>query len=251
MGYGNKATVENEGDTAYEDTVRDFGTAFAANSTAFQNLSEANQQMGENVADDLSDLKNQVFHLTAMMQNMANAPAAAPPPQQYVRNTTAPPAAQPPATPSYMGTPYAAPGRGRGFGGNFGGRGGGNNYGGRGDAYNRNPAPGRRAPGRASRNQRPYWMQNEGGGYTYPPRGTPAGNAEQFSNTVKRYANWNYCWSCGHDIKDWHNSTCCPVPKRNHVWTATKQYTCGGSNKNAHKVTLPFARSAQQQPPYY
>ena len=251
MGYGNKATVENEDDTAYEETVRDFGTAFAANSTAFQNLSEANQQMGENVADNLTDLQNQVFHLTAMMQNMANAPAAAPPPQQYGSNLAAPPAAQPPATPSYMGTPYAAPGRGRGFGGNFGGRGGNNRYGGRGDAYNRQPAPGRRAPGRASRNQRPYWMQNEGDGYTYPPRGTPAGNAEQFSNTVKRYANWNYCWSCGHDIKDWHNSTCCPVPRRNHVWTATKQYTCGGSNKNAHKVTLPPTRSPQQQPPYY
>ena len=47
MGFGNSATANTtEADeTAYEDIVKKFGTTSADNSTAFQNLSEANHQM--------------------------------------------------------------------------------------------------------------------------------------------------------------------------------------------------------------
>ena len=73
MAFRNSATTNtNEVDkAAYEDTVNNFGTAFAANLTAFQNLSEVNHQMSENLASKINNLQNQVFHVTAMMQNMS------------------------------------------------------------------------------------------------------------------------------------------------------------------------------------
>ena len=73
MGFGNSATTDtNEAyKAAQEDTVINLGTAFAANSTAFKNLSEANHQMSENFASNVNNLQNQVLHLTEMMQNMS------------------------------------------------------------------------------------------------------------------------------------------------------------------------------------
>ena len=67
MGFGNSTTNDNTAeDTAYEENVNNFGTTFAVNSTVFQNVSEANHQMSKNVAGNINNLQNQVYHLTTM-----------------------------------------------------------------------------------------------------------------------------------------------------------------------------------------
>ena len=73
--------------------------------------------------------------------------------------------------------------------------------------------------------------QNTQQGYTGRNRQNPP-----FSNTRKYFNNLNYCWSCGHDVEDWHHSGTCPRPKSFHNPLATKQNTMGGSMKNAHKT---------------
>ena len=59
-------------------------------------------------------------------------------------------------------------------------------------------------------------------------------NQNQMS-PYKRYHNWNYCWTHGHNIGDNHNSTNCQNPASGHVWQATKHNTAGGSTKGQHK----------------
>ena len=55
----------------------------------------------------------------------------------------------------------------------------------------------------------------------------------------KRYNNWNYCWTHGHDIGDHHTSANCQNPAQGHVWQATKRNTCGGSTRGQHKIMYP------------
>ncbi len=38
----------------------------------------------------------------------------------------------------------------------------------------------------------------------------------RYSNVVKQWANQNVCFSCGFDVKDWHNSSSCPRKKPGH-----------------------------------
>ena len=76
MGYGNNAqqadgtSTQASDDSAYEESVRNFGTAFAANSEAFATLSEANQQMGTNVAVNVQSIQTQINELTNMLHSM-------------------------------------------------------------------------------------------------------------------------------------------------------------------------------------
>jgi hypothetical protein len=37
-----------------------------------------------------------------------------------------------------------------------------------------------------------------------------------YSNVVKQWVNQNICFSCGFDVKDWHNSSSCPHKKPGH-----------------------------------
>ena len=73
------------------------------------------------------------------------------------------------------------------------------------------------------------------------PQLAPYGQQRQFGHAdpYKKYNNWNYCWTHGHDVKNNHTSATCLKPAHNHVWHATKQNTCGGSNKGQHKVMYP------------
>ena len=59
-------------------------------------------------------------------------------------------------------------------------------------------------------------------------------------SSYKRYHNWNYCWTHGHNISDNHNSANCQNPAPGHVWQATKQNTAGGSTKGQHKLMYPI-----------
>ena len=280
MGYGNSAqqAAEQErhanDEATYEASVHNFGTAFAANSKAFANLSEANQEMGTNMAANVQNIQAQINDLTNLMHSMNAAGAtrpqqpyqyqqfAPPPQQQYVpqqRYTTNPPPPaqynsqfqapapfqqnqQPPQTPYANNNSYRGRGR-RNRGGRNGGSGRDNAYFGQGYTQGRGAF--------VPHQQQPPPHQQQNNRWQQPMQNMP------FSNTTKRYANYNYCWSHGHDIKEPHHSGNCPNPTLGHVWTATKQNPAGGSNKNAHKTSLPVPRQqtqsqqTQQQQPYY
>ena len=58
-------------------------------------------------------------------------------------------------------------------------------------------------------------------------------------NPVKRWKNWNYCWTHGYDVKDGHTSQTCTNPKIGHIFQATRQNPMGGSKKGITKTVLP------------
>lgn len=75
-------------------------------------------------------------------------------------------------------------------------------------------------------------------------------NNEQppYSNTVKRYANWNVCYSCGFDVADGHTSMSCPphLRKASHDINFNRQnaqqyidlgHPC--ATRNRHKTQFP------------
>ena len=45
MGYGNSLLEKEDDDTTFNDTVSNFGNAFAANSAAFNTLTDTNSAM--------------------------------------------------------------------------------------------------------------------------------------------------------------------------------------------------------------
>ena len=65
MGYSNSAFE----DDSYADTVTNFGTAFAANSLAINNLTKTNSTMATNI----SQLQGQLHDITTKLENLAAA----------------------------------------------------------------------------------------------------------------------------------------------------------------------------------
>jgi hypothetical protein len=84
-----------------------------------------------------------------------------------------------------------------------------------------------------------------------PPQNQMATNYGQdnrapYSNTTKHFANWNYCYTCGFDIEEWHTGATCPNPKPGHQPQCNRQnfqgYKDAGhrpSAKAQHKRSLP------------
>ena len=64
---------EDLNDIEYKNTVENFGTAFAANYTAFSQLTKMNQHPGSNLTSCIAYIQQQVNHLAAIMQNFAMA----------------------------------------------------------------------------------------------------------------------------------------------------------------------------------
>jgi hypothetical protein len=67
-----------------------------------------------------------------------------------------------------------------------------------------------------------------------------------YSNVVKQWANQNICFSCGFDVKDWHNSSSCPRKKPGHQdgFTCTNYLEYERANhqfcrKAMHKTMYP------------
>ena len=56
---------------------------------------------------------------------------------------------------------------------------------------------------------------------------------------VKRFENWNYCWTHGCDLPDGHTSATCYKPAQGHQFQATHNNPMGGNPKNSHKTVLP------------
>ena len=76
-----------------------------------------------------------------------------------------------------------------------------------------------------------------------PLTATQLGNAP---SPVKRYANWNACFSCGFDVEDGHTSATCPLMwrKPNHQEGYTRENSAsfavyGPCTKGQHKTQLP------------
>ena len=78
------------------------------------------------------------------------------------------------------------------------------------------------------------------GTYT-PNRGNTSPNPQKW------YNNWNYCYTCGFDIKQGHTSATCAYPNTHHQPTCTRtnvdQYAPLGhrpSFRARHKINLPI-----------
>ena len=174
------------------------------------------------------------------------APAAqyAPPPFQaptYTAPPVPPPNQHPPPNiytpaPTGAGGGWQAGGQG-GYHTQPGGRGrGGRGQGGRG---RHNAAYGRGPP---QRNPGGYGGRNSGRGWTPNPQ-----------HPVKRFNNWNMCFSCGWDVPVWHTSKTCPheYRKPGHVENCDRSNANGliaaghdVSKKGMHKTQLPQGHRA-------
>jgi len=88
-----------------------------------------------------------------------------------------------------------------------------------------------------------------GGGIApFAQQNVPRNVRPMYSNIIKRYANWNVCFSCGFDVEDGHTSKTCPALWRrmNHQEGYTRansgQYIVVGYDvctKAMHKSQLP------------
>ena len=177
--------------------------------TKIGEVQQANNAKLRATNDNVSTLSGSVAgisqQLMALQQQLANLSMAkpnapyAPPPVAYV--PTAPayqPTYQPPNSLGGGGGGRGGrPRRDRGQGGRaYGGRGRGGAQGGWGGSYMQQPAP---AGGIPPPMQPPPGFQQRG-------RNAP--------NPVKRFANWNMCFSCGFDVEDGHTSATCPYERR-------------------------------------
>ena len=53
-----------------------------------------------------------------------------------------------------------------------------------------------------------------GGVAPFAQQNVPRNAAPMYSNIIKRYTNWNVCFSCGFDVEYGHTSKTCPAPWR-------------------------------------
>ncbi len=87
-----------------------------------------------------------------------------------------------------------------------------------------------------------------GGVAPFAQQNAPRNVTLMYSNIIKRYANWNICFSCSFDVEDGHTSKTFPAPWRrtNHQEGYTRansgQYISAGYDactKAMHKLQLP------------
>ena len=87
-----------------------------------------------------------------------------------------------------------------------------------------------------------------GGVLHFAQQAMPRNAAPMYSNIIKKYVNWNVCFSCGFDVKEGHTSKTCPAPWRraNHQEgfnrNNTGQHIAAGNNtctKAMHKSQMP------------
>ena len=220
---------------AYYDSLQLFGDTNKHNAQAFENMSEQNTELVNNMAAQIQALNKQMEGLACAAQQKNTIapptyPQPAPPTYQpqatYVAHTPAPTYQAPPQyqqQPTYQPqVPYGC--HQQGYQGH--GRGRGRGGGGRGSYYQGGQQNYQGGQGQG------YQQQNSQGQGFY---GNQKINAP-YSNT-KIFHNWNYCWSHGYDVPDGHTSPTCPNPAPGHVWHATRENPCNGCRKGQHKTT--------------
>ena len=232
---GSLGSEITEAEQAYYESLQKFGEANRDNAATFHQLSQANSSMASNIASDVKTLQHQMAQLLLAVNHQTATPAAPLYPPHinaaygispHPAYTTPPP---PPPTQQYQAyqhyqQPY------HGYGQQSGGRGG--RVGGSGHGRGR---------GRGRGKQNPYMQQQpQGYGQQFNAgRGQSQGYYHQTPmNPVKYYKNWNYCWSCGFDVPDWHTSATCPNPHEGHITSATRDNPCNGCMKAKHKTQM-------------
>ena len=242
-GNGYHGAFTAEGDYADDDSLASIQQSIQQSIT---NMHLSNNATAQATNDSVSALTAETRLLSAALHATQ---------QQLALFTRGPPtmgapgwpaAATAPPIPAYVpAAPIYAPpapveygGRGRGGGRRRTGsrRGGRDRAGGRGGGVPAPPPP-------------------VGGAIPPPAAGAaPAGTGYQ-SNKVKWYNNWNYCYSCGWDIPNWHTSHTCPpnYQKTGHQVGCTRDqydaYLAAGhkpSKVGKHKTSLPTNPQANQ-----
>jgi hypothetical protein len=217
-----------------------------ANNASVQATNDQLSNLTENTQQQFAHLAQQMAMLAAQTQQIHMRPNTAPPPQYNIPPTQhhAQMSQQPqiPNTiPAYIPLPYHTqptnqPNYERGGNRRNAGRGRRNQCGGRRIAPPTSATTG---------NYQAYY------GNIPPPHNQMSSTYGQttsapYSNTTKHFANWNYCYTCGFDIEEWHTGTTCPNPKPGHQPQCTRQnfqgYKDAGhrpSAKAQHKQNLP------------
>ena len=222
----NNAEGIDNGINEITDAVTNFANAAATDRDTFNTLTTTNAQLQQQIAmlAEQNNMLQEMMCLTMSNTNNNN--------NNY--NPTQPPAPPPPTNPYQPRMPFTPTqfSRGRGRGGGRGRGRQGRVSAGRGRGRTQPPP---------SRQQPQPW---EYSGYQYPAQQqNPPGQRQP--SRFKRHNNWNYCWSCGFDVEDWHTSSTCPTPMMNHNVNAARANTFGGSRKGHYRTSLP-----QQQTPY-
>jgi hypothetical protein len=257
-GYGGNVTGSqgsdfDEAEQAYYDSLQKFGETNRDNAATFHSLAQTNSHMANNIANDVKTLQQQMQQLIMTVQTQpppSNPTMSMPPPMQYPQPTAyaapmqpyVPPQPhqqnyQPPMQPTQLyNQPYN-----NGFSYQQGGRGGRGR--GRGRERGRGRGRGRGYPGAPTnlyQHQQPGYPPQATGGYNNSgaQNGTGFYKQQKPMNPVKFFKNWNYCWSCGFDVEDWHTSASCPYPREGHVTTATRDNPCNGCMKASHKTQM-------------
>ena len=115
---------------------------------------------------------------------------------------------------------------GLGFGGRRGGRGRGE----RANTGRHGRTPFANFVGRGNQSGLPPIGGGGRGGSIAPfaQQNAPRNATPMYSNIIKRYANWNICFSCGFDVEDGHTSKTCPAPwRRTNIKRDTLAQTLG------------------------
>ena len=250
-----EASTVDEGH--YDETMHNFSHAYTSTQAAINNLTQVNQNLQSETNSHIQQILNQVNNLCqyAMAGSSARPPPPVQqmhgPPQQYYQQP--PPQYQQQQPPPYNAPPppqsYQPPQQQRP---NYQQRGAYNNNGG----YNNNYRPqgrggGGRGGGRGGGGGRGYGNNNNYGQQQQQQQGGQQGQGfyannrrnAPHSNPTKRHANWNYCWTHGFDVEDYHDSSNCTEPKQGHVWQATRNNICDGCRKNEHKNVFPQPRA--------
>jgi hypothetical protein len=133
-----------------------------------------------------------------------------------------------PFTPNGFGCGRQFAPHGFGRGGQGRGRGCGHGRGPTGFATGRGPPITTITAGRATGYMSP---QAAGGGYYATPPQAQHIQAPPYLNLMKRFANWNACYSCGFDIPDRHTSQTCPQHLRNGPRHSLHQAECAAAHR--------------------
>lgn len=223
--YGMFNMVQDADSTSTDGTIHT--AAAATNTVPPPAISTMGQSFATNTTTDLTNAIAQlVANQTAMTTQLAALSfAPTPPPVPHVIIPT-------------QQTFTGRGGRG-GAGGSRGGRGG-------------------RGRGRGNRVRQSFADATQHGGYVPPTPPLFGGGIQTPTqpgvrhppNPIKRYNNWNYCYSCGFDVEDGHTSQTCPPAWRKHGHQVgctrdnVQQYLAAGHTprmSGQHKTQLPQA----------
>jgi hypothetical protein len=245
-GYHGAANMTDEypDDDSLESIQQSLASLQMANNASVQatndqlsNLTANTQQQFAQLAQQMAMMANQAQQAHTMPTQMAPPTYQMPHYQHHAQMAQQP--NMPPHIPAYIPSPqHMQPTHQtneRGGNKRNGGRGRRNQRGGRGNQQNHQQY-GTIPP--------PYNTIPPPNNQMAPPYGQPT--RAPYSNTTKHYPNWNYCYTCGFDVEEWHTGTTCPNPKPGHQPQCNRQnfqgYKDAGhrpSAKAQHKQSLP------------